>query len=235
MNCIIIEDHPESRTLIEIFVKKTGSINLINSHATAVEAINSGDNKDNIDLVFLDIELPEMTGMEYLRTLTSNPQVIIISAQDKYALEAFEYDVTDYLLKPVTYSRFFKSVNKALIRYKKDKNVVKSQNEIFIRKDSSLVKLIFDEILWIEAMENYVMVNTIDEKYTVHFTLKGILAKIPPEIFQQVHRSFIVNIKKIELIRDNAIILSLNEYDKSIPIGKSFRENLYNNLNLINH
>lgn len=235
MNCIIIEDHPESRTLIEIFVKKTGSINLINSHATAVEAINSGDNKDNIDLVFLDIELPEMTGMEYLRTLTSNPQVIIISAQDKYALEAFEYDVTDYLLKPVTYSRFFKSVNKALIRYKKDKNVVKSQNEIFIRKDSSLVKLIFDEILWIEAMGNYVMVNTIDEKYTVHFTLKGILAKIPPEIFQQVHRSFIVNIKKIELIRDNAIILSLNEYDKSIPIGKSFRENLYNNLNLINH
>jgi len=235
MNCIIIEDHPESRTLIEIFVKKTGSLNLINSHATAVQAINSKDDKDDIDLVFLDIELPEMTGMEYLKTLSHSPQVIIMSAQDKYALEAFEFDVTDYLLKPVTYSRFFKSVNKALIRFKKDKNIVKSQNEIFIRKDSSLIKLKFEEIWWIEAMENYVMVNTGTDKYTVHFTLKGILQKLPVDVFQQVHRSYILNLNKIDLIKDNSVILKLNEYDKSIPIGKSYRENLYNNLNLISH
>lgn len=235
MNCIIIEDHPESRTLVEIFVKKTGSLNLINSHGTAVEAINSKDDKEDIDLVFLDIELPEMTGMEYLRTLTHNPQVIILSAQDKYALEAFEYDVTDYLLKPVTYSRFFKAVNKALIRYKKSKNIVKAQNEIFIRKDSSLIKLKFEEIWWIEAMENYVMVNTETEKYTVHFTLKGILTKLPIDIFQQIHRSYILNLNKIDMIKDNSVILKLDEYDKTIPIGKSFRENLYNNLNLISH
>jgi len=235
MNCIIIEDYEESRKLVEIFVHKTRMLNLVGSYESAVDAINDHVSKTKIDLVLLDIELPEMSGMEYLSTLQSNPVVIILSAQEKYALEAYEYDVTDYILKPITYSRFYKAVSKAYNRWKKDQNVLKSKNEIFVRKGSSLVKFNFQEILWIEALENYVLLNTLREKLTVHFTMKAILDKLPPDYFQQVHRSYIVNLNKIQLIRNNNLFITEGPEAKRIPIGKSYKSQLLASLNLMSH
>jgi DNA-binding LytR/AlgR family response regulator len=235
MNCIIIEDYEESRKLVEIFVVKTRMLNLIGSYESAVEAINDHDSSKKVDLVLLDIELPEMSGMEYLRTLQSNPVVIILSAQEKYALEAYEYDVTDYILKPVTYARFYKAVSRAYLRWKKEQNVLRTRNEIFIRKGSSLVKFSFDDILWIEALENYVLLNTVREKLTVHFTMKAILEKLPPDFFQQVHRSYIVNLGKIQLIKNNNIFITEGPEAKRIPIGKSFKDDLLISLNLMSH
>lgn len=235
MNCIIIEDYEESRKLVEIFVQKTRMLNLIGSYESAVDAINNHDPKNIVDLVLLDIELPEMSGMEYLRTLQSNPVVIILSAQEKYALEAFEYDVTDYILKPVTYARFYKAVSKAYLRWKKGQNVLRTVHEIFIRKGSSLVKFSFEDILWVEALENYVLLNTVKEKLTVHFTMKAILEKLPPDYFQQVHRSYIVNLNKIQLIKNNNIFITEGPEAKRIPIGKSYKEHLLVSLNLMSH
>lgn len=233
MNCIIIEDYEESRKLVEIYVEKTRMLNLIGSYESAVEAINNHDPRQKVDLVLLDIELPEMSGMDYLKTLQSHPVVIILSAQEKYALEAYEYDVTDYILKPITYTRFYKAVSKAYLRWKKDQNVQRQRNEIFIRKGSSLVKFSFEEILWVEALENYVLLNTIKEKLTVHFTMKAILDKLPPDYFQQVHRSYIVNLSKIQLIKNNKIFIAEGPEAKRIPIGKSYKEQLLVSLNLM--
>ena len=234
MNCIIIEDYDESRQLIEIFVQKTRMLNLVGSYASAVEAVNASPSEP-VNLVLLDIELPEMSGMEYLKNLQEKPVVIILSAQEKYALEAFEYDVTDYILKPITYARFYKAVSKAYTHWRREQNVQKIQNDIFVRKGSSLVKLSYDEILWVEALENYVLVITKQEKLTVHFTLKAIMQKLPPDQFLQVHRSHIVNILRIIEINRSSLILTDGADNHEIPVGKSFKEQLLASLNLMSH
>ena len=235
MNCIIIEDYDESRKLVEIFVQKTRMLNLIGSYGSAVEAINDQSLTVKTDLILLDIELPEMSGMEYLRNLVEKPVVIILSAQEKYALEAFQYDVTDYIIKPITYARFYKAVAKAYSHWRRQQNVQKVQNEIFIKKGHSLVKLSYDDIIWIESLENYVMVITNKEKLAVHFTLKAILMKLPPDHFLQVHRSHIVNINKIESIKRNSLIIKEQLVEQEVPVGKSYRDQLLASLNLMSH
>jgi DNA-binding LytR/AlgR family response regulator len=235
MNCIIIEDYDESRKLVEIFVQKTRMLNLIGSYGSAVDAINDQSKIGKTDLVLLDIELPEMSGMEYLKSLEEKPVVIILSAQEKYALEAFEYDVTDYILKPITYARFYKAVSKAYSHWRRQNNVQKVQNDIFVKKGHSLVKLSFDDIVWIESLENYVLVMTSKEKLAVHFTLKAILRKLPPEQFLQVHRSHIVNVSKIDAIKRNSLVIKESALEQEVPVGKSYRDQLLASLNLMSH
>ncbi len=233
MNCIIIDDDSFVRKITEDFVKKTESLTLLHSLSSAVEAINVLNSNENIDLIFLDIEMPEMSGIDFLNALSNLPQIIIISSKDKYAVNAFEYDVTDYLLKPFTYSRFCKAVNKASERQEKSRLHSKG-DEIFIKHNSSLVKLKYADILWVEALENYIIINTFDEKYTIHFTMRAIEEKLPPKQFVRVHRSFIVNVGSIHSIEDNTIFIKTGDKAKnSIPIGKSYKDNLLKDLNVI--
>ena len=233
MNCIIIDDDKLSCRVIEEFVVKTENLELLQTFTNAVDAINYLRNNSEIDLIFLDIEMPEMSGIDFMDSLSNSaPQIIIISSKDKYALSAYEYDVTDYLLKPVQYSRFYKSINKALNRYSKGKLDSKG-DEIFIKHNSSLVRLKYNDVLWVEALENYVIVNTFHDKYTIHFTMKAIEQKLPANKFTRVHRSFIVNTSSINIIEDNAILIRTHDGTKSIPIGKSYKDNLMNDINLI--
>ena len=232
MNCIIIDDDKLSCRVIEEFISKTDTLTLLNTFNNPVDAINAFRAEIEIDLVFLDIEMPEMSGIDFLDSLTSAPQVIIISSKEKYALNAFEYDVTDYLLKPVQYGRFYKAVSKALTRYNKGKFDAKG-DEIFIKHNSSLVRLKYNEILWVEALENYVIVNTFNDKFTIHFTMKAIELKLPTNKFTRVHRSFIVNTSSINIIEDNAIVIKTHDGAKSIPIGKSYKDKLMDDINLI--
>jgi DNA-binding LytR/AlgR family response regulator len=175
--------------------------------------------------------MPEMSGIDFLETLTNPPQIIIISSKDKYALDAFNYDVTDYLLKPISYSRFFKAVNKANVRFKN--KVDTKDNEIFIKKNSALVRLKYEDILWVEALENYVIFNTFSDKYTIHFTMKAIEQKLPSNRFTRVHRSYIVNTSSIKVIEDNSVVIKTHDGAKSIPIGKSYKDKLMGDINLI--
>lgn len=233
MNCVIIDDDKMSRRIIEEYVKKTDFLTLKYSFTNAVEAINNIQNDDPVDLVFLDIEMPEMSGIDFLNTLSSPCQIVIISSKEKYALEAFEYNVTDYLLKPIVYSRFFKAVEKANNRYVKAKEIKEGENEIFIKKNAKLVRVRYNDILWIEALENYVMISTYDDKFTIHFTMKAIESKLPSSKFLRVHRSYIVNKDKITVIEDNSIGIDFEEEVKYIPIGKSYRDKLLGDINLI--
>jgi DNA-binding LytR/AlgR family response regulator len=235
MNCIIIEDDPLSMRVVEEFVKRTDFLELKHEFHDAVEAINTLNvSQEGIDLIFLDIEMPEMSGIEFLNTIKKPPLVIIISSQEKYALEAFEYQVTDYLLKPVTYSRFYKAVKKAQEQQKAQEATNQQKNdEIFIKKETALVRLKYNDILWVEAMENYIVINTYKQKFTIHFTMKSIMNQLPYDIFKRVHRSYIVNIKNIDRIEDNYIIIQVDKGTKQIPIGKAYKEKFMKEINLI--
>ncbi len=235
MNCVIIDDDKFSTRIIEDFIGRTEGLNLVGSYDSAVEAINkmSRPDAERVHVIFLDIEMPEMSGIDFLKSLNELPQVIIYSSQEKYALEMYEYDVTDYLLKPVNYARFIKSVNRVKERFDKKETLSKESTEIFIKNNNSLVRVKFEDILWIEALENYVVVNTFKDKYTIHFTMKSIAEKMPADKFVRVHRSFIVNMSKVKSIEDNSVIIKSESGSKVIPIGKSYKDQLMNDINLI--
>jgi len=233
MDCIIIDDDKLSRKILEEFIAKTEGLNLKKSFSDAVDAINYIKTNEELHIIFLDIEMPEMDGIEFLNSLKSETQIIIVSAKEKYALDAFEYDVTDYLLKPVSYSRFFKAIEKASTRLERDKSNLIGKEEIFIKKNATLVRLKYDDILWVEALENYVIFNTSKEKYTIHFTMKAIEQKLPSSKFTRVHRSFIVNTSSIEVIEDNSVLVKTEGGTRTIPIGKSYKEKLMRDINLI--
>ena len=233
MNCIIIDDDKLSLKILEDFVQKTETLTLSGTYSNAIDAINALQKENGIDLIFLDIEMPEMTGFEFLKTLKEPPQIIIVSAKEGYALNAFEYNVTDYLLKPITYARFFKAVDKAFQQFQKKYSGMSSGDEIFIKKNASLVRIKYDDILWVEALENYVIFTTFSEKFTVHYTMKSVESKLPPKKFVRVHRSYIVNVGVIETIEENTVYIKTNEGLKGIPIGKSYKDDLLNDLNLI--
>ena len=232
MNCIVIDDDALSRRVIEEFITRTDFLDLKYSFQNAVEAVGVFDQQaEDVDLIFLDIEMPEMDGIDFLNTLKNLPQVIIVSSKEKYAIEAFDYDVTDYLLKPITYGRFYKAALKA-------KNIHESRtqqeiDEIFIKKNSALVRLKYDDILWIEALENYVIINSHNAKFTIHFTMKSIESQLPINKFKRVHRSYIVNVRKIDKIEDNTIFIKNDEGIKGIPIGKAYKERFMKDINLM--
>ncbi|HBX52515.1 MAG TPA: DNA-binding response regulator, partial [Bacteroidales bacterium] len=165
MNCIIIDDDKPSRRIIEEYIAKTNGLKLINSYPSAIDAINAFKDGHKIHLIFLDIEMPEMSGLDFLRTIKNPPQIVIVSAKESYALDAFEFDVTDYLLKPISYTRFYKAVTKVSDRLRSLGTKIstvpdKKENEIFIKKRSNLFRIKYDDILWIEALENYIKINT---------------------------------------------------------------------------
>jgi DNA-binding LytR/AlgR family response regulator len=233
MNCIIIEDEPMSVRVIQEFIHKTTDLNLVHTFTNAIDAINILQTDESIELIFLDIELPEMSGMEFLDSIKEAPQVIIISSKGVYAADAFDYEVADYLVKPITYARFYKAVQRARKRMEKEKLDKIGRSEIFIKKDSTLVRLKYDEILWVEALENYVIFNTFHEKFTIHFTMKAIEQKLPQDKFTRVHRSFIVNTSSIDAIEDNSVLIKIHDGTKTIPIGKSYKDKLMGDINLI--
>ncbi len=234
MKCIIVDDDDMSRRVIEEYVNKTDFLLLERSFADPIEAINYIRQGNEVNLIFLDVEMPEMTGIEFMKLLGLPISVVIISSKEKYALEAFEHSVTDYLLKPVNYSRFFKAVNKSLEKFHSDRPVSGKDSEIFVKKNSSLVRVNFQDILYIEALENYVVINTIHDKFTIHFTMKSIEQQLPLDRFKRVHRSFIVNVGQIFSIEDNSVIVKSPDGKKVIPIGKSYREKLMNEIKLMN-
>jgi len=235
MNCIIVDDDKLSIKIIQEFVERTKELNLLGTFGTAVEAlaILNSPLSQPVDLIFLDIEMPQMSGIEFLGALNVVPQVIIYSSQEKYALESYEYDVTDYLLKPVEYDRFLKALGRVEERIERKEPPVKESTEIFIKNNSSLVRLKYDDILWVEAMENYVVLNTYTDKYTIHFTMKALSEKLPDDKFMRVHRSYIVNFTKVKSIEDNMLMVVSDKTTKAIPVGKSYRDRLMNDINII--
>ncbi|MFO7879375.1 MAG: LytR/AlgR family response regulator transcription factor [Bacteroidota bacterium] len=240
MNCIIVDDDHIIRQLIERFIRKTQRLHLLGSFQNPVNALEEMGDREDIDLIFLDVEMPEMSGLEFLENLRTSPRVIIVSGKDKYAINAFDYDVTDYLLKPITYGRFFKAVQRAIDKSEKEsaeyqeKDIPATSDEIFIKENSSLIRVKFSDIYYIEAQENYISLQAYDKRHLIHFTMKAIESQLPKDKFVRIHRSYFVNTGKIYSITGNTINVKLKDGKASLPIGKSYKDKLMESLNLMN-
>lgn len=217
MNCLIVDDDRGSAKLIENYISKTNFLHLSGICSNAIKAKEFLEN-NKVDLIFLDIEMPEMSGLDLAETIAKDTQVIFMSAQTNYAVKAFEIDVTDYLHKPISYNRFLDSVQRAKKESDAKKNI-ESKDHIFVKTDHQLVKIKFSDIKWIEAMSDYVMIYTLSARHIVLSSLKSIEEKLPVTQFLRSHRSFIVNVNRISSIDDSSVIVE----DKTIPLGKTFK------------
>jgi len=229
IKCIVIDDDEVSRRIIEKFIEKAESLELLAAFSNAEDAAPKL-NPQEVGLLFLDVEMPEVSGLELIQNLTNLPPTILITSNKDYALEAFELDVVDFLLKPFTYLRFLKAVTKAIDLAKgSEVETTLSPEVFFVKHNSRYVKVFTKDIVWIEAIGDYVEVYTKEKKYTAHITMKALEQKLPAKDFARVHRSYIVNLSSILEIEDNTLSLG----KKLIPIGKSYRETLLKALNTI--
>ncbi|MGZ3864299.1 MAG: LytR/AlgR family response regulator transcription factor [Bacteroidia bacterium] len=232
MNVIIVDDDPISRELLKICVDRTENLKLVGSFDGIRDAMSALQEDKSIDLILLDIEMPEISGVEFLNTFKEAPHVIVISSKKDYAADAFNNDVIDYIVKPVNYDRFLRAVKKVQ-SYAGNAAMLYNGNGttdfIFVRHKGRLQRVAIDDIEFAEANADYVNIVTSREKYIVHSSMKNIEAKFPAKKFVRAHRSFIVNIDKANTVEENTLFLA----DKSIPIGRLYKEHLLNRLNLI--
>ena len=229
MNCVIVDDDELSRSVLEDFINDTDGFSLVASCESGVDAFKILQ-EEPVDLLFLDIEMPKMDGMELIKNLNPLPQVVFITSHPEYAAESYEYDVTDFIQKPLTHGRFLKAINKAEQRFKVEKANISSEGEsIFIKADSRLVRINLKDICYIEALGNYMKIYTQEGRFTILSTMKEIAEKLSGNDFVRVHRSYLVRLDKIESIEDHYIKMGA----KHISIGKAYKEELTSRLNLL--
>ena len=233
MKCIVIDDDKLIHVQIKKFSEKVKDCSLVGAFTSVEEALQNVD-IDDIDLIFLDIEMPGMSGLEFLSALKTYPAIVIISAKEKYAIDAFDYEVDDYLLKPLDYTRFVKSIERVKDRLNRYKFSRFDQEAIFIKETSSVYrKIFFDEIFWIEALENYITIFTERGRHTIHFTMKAIEKILPEDKFMRIHRSYIINFRKIEVIEDNCVVIFYRGQKKTLVVARSYKDELLRRLKII--
>lgn len=223
MNCIIIEDEIPAQKILKNFIGKIPSLELIGTFKAAIEA-NSFINNNDIDLVFLDINLPDMSGIDFIKTIKNPPAIIMTTAYPDYAANSFELDtIIDYLVKPFSFDRFLKAINKAKDRVGIPKNNSDDNEEIlFLNVDKTLHKLVLNSILYIESDRNYITVVTENQRLSYIDSLKNWTSKLPENQFIQVHKSYIVNSKFVDKISGNILFIKTNK----IPIGRTYKQEL---------
>ncbi|TSE10360.1 MULTISPECIES: LytR/AlgR family response regulator transcription factor [Aquimarina] len=238
MNCIIIDDEETARAIIQQLCSQVDELHVIQDFPNAIQAIKFL-NKEEVDLIFLDIHMPDFTGFDFIDTLKNPPKIILTTSDKNFALEAFEYDcIVDYLVKPITLPRFLKAIQKAEnatvsakveTKTESSLNPTSEENELYINIDRRLIKINIPTINVIEAKGDYILIKTEKQNYTVHSTLKKIEEKLPDDLFLKVHRSYIINIKKIIDIEDNSVLIAKDV----IPVSRSNRPELMRRLNLL--
>lgn len=207
LKCVIVEDSEIQRITLERIIKSHPDLVLVTTFRNAIEAKN-GINNRAIDLVFLDIEMPLISGFELLETLNYKPQIIIVAGKTEHALKAFEYDVTDFLQKPILLTRFDLAIKRAMLKYEQLHQNDDSENQIFIRSKMSKKRVNFGEIKWIEAKGDYVKIVTLDSHVMVLSSLKAFHELLPQDTFIRVHKSFVINIEKIDRFNAKEVDIS---------------------------
>ena len=236
MNCIIIDDEATARVIIEQLCSNIESLNVLEEFPNAIQAIKFL-NQNEVDLIFLDIHMPDFTGFDFIETLKNPPKIILTTSDDNFAIHAFEYDcIVDYLVKPLTLERFQKAISKANAKSVEVVSVLSSEkiettsgSDLYVNIDRRLIKIDIPSIYLIEAKGDYIQIKTEEKNYTVHSTLKKIEDKLPDSIFLKVHRSFIINFNKIIDIEDNSVLIKKDV----IPVSRSKRPELMKRLNLL--
>jgi len=220
--CLIVDDESLARKGLEEYIEKSPNLECVSSLGSAHKAL-AYLKENKVDLLFLDIQMPEMTGLEFMKVLSNPPQVIFTTAHREFALDAFELNAVDYLLKPIAYNRFLKAVQKTLAN-----NTEKSvQNEaIFIKCDGVIVKILCEEILFIETAKDYVFIQTRNKKYLTLISLRQIQESLPLSIFMKVHRSYVVNVQQVDRMEGNLLYLEQHK----IKISRQLKKEVYDRI-----
>ena len=235
MNCLAIDDEPLALNIIEDFCSKIDFLNLVAKCTNVFDAV-AFLNKYDIDLIFLDIQMPHITGLEFVKTIDKSVMIIFTTAFPDYALDGFELNATDYLVKPISFERFFKAVNKAYeintlkkVKNRDDKvsNYPEHKEYLMIKVEYRTVRLNIKTILYIEGLKDYIKIYTSPKPLLTKSTMKNIEDKLPPHKFMRVHKSYIIAIDKIEAIENNRIRIG----EKYIPVGNQYKVHFYRLLN----
>jgi len=240
MNCIIIDDEEMARAIISKMLASHDELKIIQEFSSAVQAMKFL-NQNQVDLIFLDIHMDDFTGFDFIQSLKNPPKTVLVTSDKNFAIDAFEYEcIIDYIVKPITKERLFKAVQKAkvipettpetTITPSITKAVAEDNlNEFYINIDRRLIKITFDSLNVVEAKGDYIHIKTDIKNHIVHSTLKKIEDKLPKDLFLKVHRSFIINTKKIIDIQDNSVLIGKDV----VPVSRSNRAELMKKLNLL--
>jgi two-component system, LytTR family, response regulator len=234
LNCIAIDDETSALKIISEFCSRIQYVNLINTFTNPFEAVHTINN-NQVDLIFLDIMMPQISGLEFLKTLYNPPMIIFTTAFKEYAFEGFESDAVDYLVKPIAFDRFSRSVNKAFQLSKLKKPAATSGEEVqglsheflMVKVEYSTIRINLDDILYIEGLKDYVKIYTEGKLILTKTTMKNILEKLPSGSFLRVHKSYIVSADKIDMIENSRIVIG----NQRIPIGESYRTSFFEMVN----
>ncbi|MGE5394946.1 MAG: LytR/AlgR family response regulator transcription factor [Candidatus Saccharibacteria bacterium] len=227
--CIAVDDEPKALDVISIHASKAPEIELIKTFTNPQEAL--AFLKDNfVDLIFLDINMPGISGLQFVGKLQSKPYIIFTTAYSEYAIDSYDFEAVDYLLKPIEFDRFYKSINKVkkLIQLNSIQQDSLLSKFLFVKDGYKQVKICIEDILFIQGEGNYLNIVTYKEKVMARMTFQYLLEKLPGNLFFRVHNSFVINISHIQKIEDNQVFIQ----DAKIPIGIKYKERLFNFLNL---
>jgi len=226
MKCIAVDDEPLALALLQDNIRQVPTLELVASCSTAMEALTVL-NQQEVDLIFLDIQMPGLTGLQLLQSLSVRPMVILITAYEKYALEGFNLDVIDYLVKPVPFERFLKACNKAIDFFRLKKNVSMEfhprPDYFFVNAEYGLVKIVFSEIRLIEGLKDYLKIHLGEPKpLIIRMSMKSIEEKLPPGKFFRIHKSYIIAVSHITAIRSNSVFLR----ELELPLSDMYKDDL---------
>lgn len=224
LNCLIVDDEPIARKVIGQFADQVPFLE-VRGQYESVSSLEAALQKEKIDLIFLDIQMPKRSGIEYLRNASDKPLIIITTAYPNYALDGFELDVIDYLLKPIAFSRFLKAVHKAKEYRESTTSPIPEQiaDYLFVRSDKRIERLKYVDILYFEALGNYVIIHTETKKIVSYLTMKGLESQLPQGSFLKIHQSFLVAIGRIDALEGNIVRIG----DKQLPISRNYRTELF--------
>ena len=231
ITCVIVDDEPVARKIIETFVAKIPNLTLVKSCKNAMEAFEVV-NTQNIDLFFLDINMPDVSGLSLAKSINQKSKIIFTTAYREYAVDGFDLQAVDYLLKPISFDRFLQAVNKFFETkitvkpsVKLTESIVKN-DYIFVRSDRKMVKVIFDEILYVESLSDYIKIYTKDKILVTRETISNLEVKLPSHQFLRIHRSYIINLNKTDSYTNELVEIEKN----AIPISRTYKENVLKKL-----
>lgn len=222
---IIVDDEPLAREILKNYISQLNHVELVAECSNALEA-NEAIQEHEVDLLCLDIHMPQLTGIEFLKSLNNPPLVLFTTAHPDYALEGFELDVVDYLLKPIPLDRFMKAINKVKDRMDKAEGGDAGNDHFFVKADKKLIKVYYNDMLYIEGLKDYVILRNEHNRVITLQTMKSLESKLPSEQFIRVHRSYIVNTNKIQSLMGNMLEIMEKGQIKHIPVGKNYRDHL---------
>ncbi|MDW3211904.1 MAG: LytTR family DNA-binding domain-containing protein [Reichenbachiella sp.] len=229
LTCIAIDDEFIALKIITSLIEQTGYLELLGTYQNALEGTNAIIELEP-DIVFLDVQMPEASGIDIIKSLNKKPEIILVTSQEKYAVEAFQFDVTDYLVKPIkSYPRFAQAVTKAKNKIELNQKQTTDGDAVFMKIDFLLTKVMYDTILYVEGYGDYIKVHTIEKTHVVYYKLSSIEEKLPKDQFLRVHRSYLVQINKIDNIDQNSLLIG----DSIVPVSAKYKPELLSRIELL--